>query len=113
MQLPNKVNILGAEYKITYVDKPSDVDIHGRYSYWGQVDHWTRTIRIYKGKERTDEDVWQTIFHEMLHAIVSQLHLNCLDCNGEDYSNNNHKELDILATTLVDVLFRNGWMNKG
>ena len=48
MALPNKVNILGVEYKIFYFDKPSEVYIYKRESFWGQIDYWTRTIRVYK-----------------------------------------------------------------
>jgi len=53
---PNKVNILGIEYSITYLDKPSDVDIYKRESLWGQIDYWTRTIRIYDNG-RPEEDI--------------------------------------------------------
>lgn len=100
---PEKVNILGICYTIEYTDKPSDVDIYKKESLWGQVDYWTRTIRVYDN-ERTGEDIWQTIFHEVLHGIVKHLHLDSLD-KEED-------QLDMLALALVDVLFRNNWMKK-
>jgi hypothetical protein len=100
---PDKVNILGVEYKIIYCDKPSDVDIFKRNSLWGQLDCWTRTIRIYDS-DRPAEDIWQCIFHEVLHGISELLHLQCL---GDE---NNHEELDLLALALADVLFRNEWM---
>lgn len=104
MNLPDKVNILGVEYKIIYCDKPSDVDVHNYSSLWGQINHWTSTIRIYSGGNRPDEDVWQSIFHEVLHGIADSLHLNSLA------KKENHDELDVLALALVDTLFRNGWM---
>jgi len=103
---PGSVNIIGIVYTIEYVDKPSEVDIHKRESLWGQIDHWTRTIRIYDDGNRPPEDIWQTIIHEVLHGIASLLKLEVLE--DED----NHDELDILALALVDVLFRNDWIKK-
>jgi hypothetical protein len=100
---PEKVNILGIEYKITYVDNPAEVDIFKRESLWGQIDPWTRTIRVYDNGRPT-EDIWHTIFHEVLHGIAGELKLRSL--TNED----NHDELDVLALALTDVLFRNGWI---
>lgn len=103
MDKPNSVNVLGVEYKIEYTDKPSDVDLYKRASLWGQVDLWTRTIRIYDNG-RPAEDVWQTIFHEIFHCIADELKLKALA------KDENHDELDVLALAMTDVLFRNGWM---
>lgn len=99
---PESINILGITYKVEYVDKPSDVDIFKRESLWGQIDYWTRTIRIYDNG-RSIEDVWQSIFHEILHGISEALKLQSL--SKEEY----HDELDILALAIIDVLVRNGW----
>lgn len=101
---PNKVNILGVTYRIEYLDKPSEVDIFKRNSLWGQIDFWTRTIRVYDGSERPIEDVWETIFHEVIHGIAEALKLKPL--------NDNHDTLDLLALALTDVLFRNDWIKR-
>jgi hypothetical protein len=98
-EYPSELNIAGIPYKIKYLDSPSGVDIHGRDSLWGQVDYWTRTIRIYNNG-RPVEDVWSTIIHEVLHAISSKLHLKL---NDDD----RHDELDVIALSITDVLFRN------
>ena len=100
---PDKVNILGIEYSITYCENPSEVDIHKRTALWGQIDYWTRTIRIYDS-ERPAEDIWQAIFHEIIHGIVELLHINALD--GTEHED----DIDILALALTDILFRNEWM---
>lgn len=100
---PQKVNILGIEYSITYVDKPSDVDIYHRESLWGQVDFWTRTIRVYDDNGRPFEDVFHSVMHEILHSIAEELKL-------ELRKSERHDELDLLALALTDVLFRNGWI---
>ena len=99
---PKKVNILGIDHEIIYVDKPSDVDVYERAALWGQIDHWTRTIRIYDNGRRV-EDVFQTILHEILHGIASSLKLEL----GDD------DNLDILALALTDVFFRNNWLSAG
>lgn len=100
---PEKVNILGITYKIEYVNSPSEVDIFKRESLWGQIDYWTRTIRIYDSG-RTLEDIFQTIMHEVLHGIGEALNLSIL--TEED----NHDQLDVLALAMTDVMTRNGWI---
>jgi hypothetical protein len=100
---PDRVNICGIDYTITYVDKPSDVDIYKRKSLWGQIDFWTRSIRIYDNRT-TDEDVLQTLLHEVLHGIANDLRLDILD------SDDAHDELDVLALALTDVFIRNNWI---
>lgn len=103
MKYPDKVNILGIEYSIEYVDKPSEVDIYKRESLWGQIDYWTRTIRVYE-KDRAKEDIWETIIHEVLHAIDKHLKLGLFE------DENAHDSLGVLALALADTFFRNGWM---
>lgn len=103
MKLPENVNICGITYKIEYKENPSEVDIHNRTSLWGQIDYWTRTIRIYYN-ENTIEDVWQSIFHEVIHGICEHLSLN--EFNKSEY----HDDLDVLALALFDTFTRNGWL---
>ena len=100
---PESVNILGVKYTIEYVDRPSEVDYHKRESLWGQVDYWTRTIRIYDNG-RPLEDIWQTIWHEVLHSLAEALYIESLQ--GQE----NESKVDILATAISDTLFRNGWV---
>ena len=103
MKLPAEVNILGVCHSISYVDNPAEVDLEKRKSLWGQIDYWSRTIRIYKN-ERPQEDVWGTILHEVLHGILAELHVKWLD------DEENHDELERLSLALTDVLIRNGWL---
>jgi len=100
---PDSVVILGIEYTIEYVEKPSDVDIYKRESLWGQLDYWTRSIRIY-ADDLSDEDVWGTLLHEVLHGIVDAFKIKSLQ--GDEQ----HDDLDMLSLALTDVLFRNGWI---
>lgn len=105
MKLPSFINICGVDYTITYCDKPSDVDIAQRDSLWGQIDYWTRTIRIYKNS-RPEEDVIHTILHEVWHAINEELHF---DLDNKE----NHNKSDTCLKLLTDVLYRNKWIEKG
>jgi len=100
-KIPTNVNVLGKDYSITYVDNPAEVDIYRRESLWGQVDYWTRTIRIYNNG-RSYEDLQQTIIHEVLHVIAVELNLELRKAEM-------HDELGILALALMDVLTRNSW----
>jgi hypothetical protein len=94
--------MVGIKYSIECVNKPSDVDILNRESLWGQIDYWTRTIRIYDNG-RPIEDVWQVLIHEVLHGISDALKLKL---NNDDM----HDDLDVLALAITDVLFRNDWI---
>jgi len=100
---PKTVNILGINYSISYMDNPSDVDIDKRKSLWGQIDFWTRTIRIYDN-DRNIEDIWQTLIHEVIHGISSSLNLKL------DETDEAHDNMDVLALALTDVMFRNDWI---
>lgn len=101
---PDNINILGINYKIQYCSNPAEVDIFKRESLWGQIDYWTRTIRVYDN-ERPIEDLWQTIIHEVLHGISDQLHLKVFADSA------NHDELDIIALAITDFLIRNNLLN--
>lgn len=106
---PNKINILGTDYSVTYVDKPSDVDLYHRESLWGQIDFWTRSIRIYDDGRRADNEIFENILHEILHGVADALKLQAFD---EKVNNRGHDELQLVAMALTDIFFRNGWMKK-
>jgi hypothetical protein len=101
---PNSINILGKTYTVTYCDKVSDVDIYGRKSIWGQVDYWSRSIRVFAGLP--EAEILQTIIHEVLHAISCELHLKIWNYDTDD----GHDELDLVAMALADVMNRNNWL---
>lgn len=100
---PTEVNVLGVRYQVQYVTNPAEVDIYKRESLWGQCDYWTRTIRVYDNA-RPIEDIWQTLLHELLHAMAEGLHLKTLSDKA------NHDELDVPALALTDMLIRNDWL---
>lgn len=99
IKLPVEVKIIDVIYKVEYVDKPSDVDIFKRQTLWGQCDFWTRTIRVYSN-DRTDTDIRQTLWHEILHALSEKLRINTE--NGD--LNSQENVIDLLATGINAVL---------
>ena len=102
---PESINILGKIYSVTYVDKPSDVDIHNHESLWGQVDYWTHSIRVYAPSGFSQEEVLDTLLHEILHVISKELKLKALK--------DNHDDLGLIAMALADTILRNEWLAAG
>jgi len=103
---PKNLTILGKSYTIEYCDNPANVDINKRESLWGQVDYWTRTIRIYDIGRNNNEDIWHYLIHEILHVFGQELKLECFE-KGYANDQKKHEELDIIALALTDTLFRN------
>lgn len=97
-KLPKEIKIFDITYKITYTNKPSEVDIFKRESLWGQIDYWTRTIRIYNNGLSID-DIWQRIWHELLHGICDKLKLEDLKAD--------EKVVDLLATGINSIIVDN------
>jgi len=105
MNLPDKIKIFDVTYTIDYFDNPADVDRNKRESLWGQVDFWTRTIRIYKN-DRESGDIMQTVWHEVLHAVCNSLHI---ETEGGELEND-EKTIDLLAVSINTILLDNGWL---
>jgi hypothetical protein len=103
---PTEVKILDVVYSIEYVDNPADVDIHKRTALWGQVDYWTRSIRIYVN-DRQLSSVWHTLWHEIVHAICQHLNIEA-DKSGD--LADDEKAVDLLATGINSVLHDNDWL---
>jgi len=113
MKFPKEIKILGIPYKVKYCNNPSNVDIHKRESLWGQIDFWTKTIRIYG--DDCYESMWQTIWHEIIHGIIYTLKIKFNDDRDEE------EVVDLLATGINDIILnyfkfkgneRNGKLSK-
>lgn len=104
MNLPNNIKVLDITYKIEYVDTPTDTDPMKRQAMWGSCDYWTRTIKIYR-KDRTEVDVWQTVWHEILHAICDKMDIDVM----QGRLNGNEKAINLLATGINCVLRDNNF----
>ena len=71
------INILGRKYSIKYVNNPVEVDLYKRESLWGQIDYWTRTVRIFDNG-RPVEDIFETLLHEIVEGLQEDLNLKSL-----------------------------------
>jgi len=98
-KLPTKVKIIDVIYDIVYFDKPSEVDVLGRESYWGCIDFWTKTIRVYRTEKFSDMEVMNTILHEIIHGICYKLQIDQIDKHADK-----EKIVHLLATGLNAVL---------
>lgn len=104
---PSSIKILGITYKIEYVANASEVDIHKRRSLWGQIDFWTRTIRVFSDK-REKFDLWQTLLHEIIHGIISSLSLEKFIKTDTDVEDTTEEDLvDLLSLGILNVLVEN------
>ena len=103
VERPKRINILGVQYQVIYFDNPAEVDSERRKALWGQVDYWTRTIKVYDNGRPTT-DIWKTIIHEIIHAIGAATH------RDEFNSACDEDAIDCLALGLMDVFTRNRWL---
>lgn len=113
MSLPNVVNIAGVPHTVTYCDKPSEVDVFKRESLWGQLDPWTKTIRIYKNGNPY-ASVLKIILHEMLHAYGCEWNIEHFYSRGASQEQREIVEQNTESTVNIffDMLERNSWMEE-
>jgi hypothetical protein len=67
---PKELNICGKRYAVVYCGKMSDVDPSGEEMLWGWHSSIRREVRIFA--ECSEEDRWDTLFHEAIHAIMDE-----------------------------------------
>lgn len=109
---PNRIVVMGKTYAVTYVEYMERTDIDKRSALWGQVDYHTRTIRVFIGKDeraRQPADIWETLLHEIVHAILAdnQLMQKAIKDGMEEAF------VDNLGCALADTLARNGILGLG
>lgn len=97
MKLPKKLVILGIPYKILYFNDGHKVDRDDTKFLYGQLNNDSCVMRILKG-ERPIEDIWQTIWHEVLHSITGQL---------GSHRKMTEADIDSLSTAINDFMWRN------
>lgn len=64
--LPEKVAILGLDYKVEVVEV-----VDGQEALWGKIDYENLSIRI--DASLSDARKQQTLLHEILHGILEEL----------------------------------------
>lgn len=101
-KFPTKIKILDQIYSVNYVDRLSDVSSETKAV--GHIDTHKKIIDVFKPKNCNESDVWNTIIHESLHAIVETLRI-------EEISNLEEKNLEtvihLLATGINTLMIDN------
>ena len=103
IQLPDEIDIFSTKWRLIYSDSPYEMgDARATASpLFGQCNFIDRSIEIYKGN-RSRADIWKTIFHEVLHAVINELGVHEI----ED-SDNYESIVDTLSVAIVDIITRN------
>lgn len=102
-RLPTTIKLVDVEYRVEYVEQSSEVDPAGRQAHLGSIDTWARVIRILVGNDRTLADIRQTLWHEIVHAIMEKF---CIEAKESELVND-ERVVDLLATGINVVLQEN------
>ena len=105
MKLPETVMIAGVPHKVEYCTRASEVDINKRESLWGQIDFWTKTIRIYT-KDNPYAAIFKVLLHEMIHGYGAEWDIKDLNPESED----TETKTDLLANLFFDLFISNPWL---
>lgn len=104
-ELPESVIVLDSIYTIKYFETYIDVDPYHRQYNEGCFDPETSCIRIYAGS-RSEQDIRQTLLHEIVHAIGSKMKIELLASDDEK----SDEAVDKLAIALNKLLQDNIWL---
>ena len=82
MKIPKKINVLGVPYKITLSDK---IELEGQDGiYMGATNEARRWIKLATSEDFDDGAKEQTLFHELVHVILSESGLARTLTDGEN-----------------------------
>lgn len=99
-QLPKKLIILSVEWDISYFDRQIEVDEDRNERLFGSINYEKNTIRIFRGG-RKKECIFQTIFHEWLHIVMTHFGYK------EDLGDKEECFIEATSTSLNDLFWRN------
>lgn len=99
MTLPKKIKILGYDYDIQLVESSEDIIVGGRACF-GSCDFINQIIII--SKDQAYQQQVQTLLHEIIHAID-------YITSGNEGTQLQEKQTDLIATGLASVLFGTNW----
>jgi hypothetical protein len=97
---PNKIKILGREYKILYLPTIDKVNTTGSNDLlFGQIEYIEDTIRLYAGLKPFP--ALQVLFHEIIHGINVSMNAELKE-----------KQIDSIALGIVNVLIDNKMLKE-
>lgn len=77
-EFPTKIKILDQTYDVTYYQNLAEVDKNKKDSLCGQIDFENHNIRVYKQENYSKGDIWNTLIHEIFHALVDKMVIRCI-----------------------------------
>ena len=98
MELPKTIKIFDSIFTIQYFSTHLEVDPEGKEELCGIVDYEASAIRIYNAGNI--DDVYQILWHEILHAIGEKLKIKYL----RDDSEKADERVDMLAIAINTIL---------
>ena len=104
MRRLKKIVILGKPYKIIYTKCQLDTDADRAEPLLGQLHQNSHTIRVYAGPTFGDEEVLDTLIHEITHRLIIEIRL-LRDAIGDE--TNIESFIHTFASVLADTLIRN------
>ncbi len=108
VMFPTKIKILDQIFKIYYSDKLSQIDGDGIKQAYGQTDFHSKTMRIFRPKDFSTAEVWNTIIHEAVHVIFETFKITEGDekLSQEVYQ---EKVIHLLATGINTMMIDNNF----
>lgn len=99
--LPKSIKILDSIYIIKYVNSTKKVNPSGKEDLDGFWDPENQTITLFLNKKSMDQ-VWQTLWHELLHAVVGKMWIQEIEKNK-----NEERIIDLLALGVSSIIAEN------
>lgn len=111
IMFPTKIKILDQIFKISYLDKLSEIDGDGIKQVYGQTDFHNKTMRIFCPKNFSTAEVWNTIMHEAIHVIFETFKI--AECD-EKLSQDAYQEkvIHLLATGINTIMIDNNFYRQ-
>jgi hypothetical protein len=103
MKFPKQIKIVDQIYDIIYTDNLITDNLKENECL-GQIDFSMRKIKIYKPEDQSDNDTWNTLFHELLHAIIDIFKIEEIENLPE---NQQEHIIHLLATGLNVIMIDN------
>ena len=108
VMFPTRIKILDQIFKVSYLEKLSEIDSDGIKQAYGQTDFHNKTMRIYRPKDFSIAEVWNTIIHEAVHVIFETFKI----AEGDDKLNDEayqEKVIHLLATGINTMMIDNNF----
>ena len=98
--LPKEISFFSNKFKVLYIEDISMVDPNKESILFGRIDFKNNEIRIFNSQNSSIANIWGTLWHEILHALVTSLHLDLPEEEEERW-------IDLLAMGITHCCLEN------